>query len=140
MSRRRLLLWAINLQPGDVFASCTGWNHEVKSIKVIKLPLFGRWNSKKDKCKQLGGWQVDEVEITDIDDRLHYCGSSGGCVYYPETSATITEFWRDWFTWSENSEDHYLKNIHQRLIDNQPITDDRGLMLPEIKKLYLNKI
>lgn len=60
-SRRNLVVWAMNLKPGDTFNSFDGMNHVVKETKII----WGRYGRIRN------GRHVISVDIVSTDGYIH---------------------------------------------------------------------
>lgn len=131
---RKLLSWAVSLKPGDVFGACSGFNHIVKTIN----PIWGRHSDYNFVGK--GGhktYYVVEVEIEAIDGSFHVC-PGGGCAHQPYSVKEIHEYWNsmsDKFL-NEWDESGYWKKIVEAARAGKPITDDKGIMLPEFMRRY----
>ena len=117
---RQLLLWAANLKPGDVIGACTGFNHYVKDVKI-------HWCKVGNKTKF-----VNEVEITDTLDRLHF---TPGCFWKPYTIDEIKKFFIDNIEcWEEQGydKDGRTRKLVERFKKDLPVVDEQGVLLPDI--------
>lgn len=80
----RLITWAKNLKPGDVFGACSAFNHRVKEVKVKTF--------KYDDDQP----EILQVEIEDTTGNLHNIERASsthwGCICFPYTIEEIKDF------------------------------------------------
>lgn len=142
LAKIRLLNWAVNLKPGDVFAACSGFNYYVGSIKINRQPQFAF--TDYPKFKQLKGWEVSEVDIVDSIGGYHNADGYGGCVSFPESRENVIQFvseWvknkkyrqeKDWWTSFDDTLENYIK-------DGRDFVDSNGVLVSELVDVYRNR-
>lgn len=124
--QRKNLRWAVTLKPGDIVASCEGFNCIVASATVIKIYKTGSVGYAY--CSTGNGWIINEVEVIDTNGLIHYFPS---CLYRPETVAEIMCWWNDMQSIT-SEKDKFGKLIRSRLNNDLPIVDERGVLLPHL--------
>ena len=151
-----LLLWALDIQIGEYFASCEGCNRKVtaKELMFVEAHEFTpdldhefdderNWN-REDQETQI----LHEVIFTDNRGRWHHC-PGGGCALPKETPEEVTAYHREWAfddkypesakTWHGKNVESYEKAIagwkrmQEALRAKRPIVDEFGELLPEFE-------
>lgn len=122
--RAQLIAWAAQLRPGDLFASCCGYNRRVKSIE-LQWTDPARYQRHASNSKHR---IVREVLIIDEDDEWHYC-PGGGCALPPESySKVLSNYTTLLAKVAETNHEHLILAALQR---GDCIFDADGIMLPE---------
>ena len=120
----RTLLWKLQFKPGDLVHDCDGFNH-----------ILMRWMPAPADD---GTMSLDQFEKSSS-----YW--SCGCDASPMPAARVEDirrYWKDFLNdpyvisggWSN---DNYHKELKRRLECDEPITDNQGILLPELLALKL---
>lgn len=135
--KKRLLEWAVTLQPGDWVASCEGCNRQVKDVTVtwVNEGEFNRGKPNKT-------WVVWEVEVLDTAGGFH-TAPGGGCVMPPESVKEIEDYHHN-FARAVKENPDYLSGFPElresalkfkkALDEGRPIVDENGQYLPEFDR------
>lgn len=111
-----LYMWALALNPGDVYHACDGWNHILAKTEVSKRPCYTNRH----------GFIID-IQLTAIDG---HTGDLDNCVWYHATPNEITTYWKDWLdnrlVQAEIFWPKLTAKLKQAFTDGNPICDDKG--------------
>lgn len=141
-----LLLWALDVKPGEYIATCEGCNRRVAESKprYTYVHVYVEGVPETDETQVL-----HEVRFTDTKGKWHHC-PGGGCAHPKQTPEEVTEYQSEWAfdpEYPENLKEWYgtsaeagprierakAKWIQMRetLERGEPIVDNFGELLPQ---------
>jgi hypothetical protein len=129
------LLWGASLKPGDVIATCSGFNVRIKEI-VPQVGGAKSWFGHTRRNKE--GWFIDDFFVKDEDGGVHYTNS---CCWKPETPEKIKKYWgevtKEYIVdmQAKGWDSGFMQNIYDELQAGKEITDKDGILLPHLKKV-----
>lgn len=95
---RDTLDYLLRAKPGDLIATCDGWNSRIAKLDIYRLDSKTRareWYERKGPPGAMRTKIVTEVRVTDDKGRWHFF-PGGGCVALPESVEEIESYWRSW--------------------------------------------
>lgn len=127
----RTILWGASLKPGDVVASCTGFNVRIATIEPHRVHAhywLGNGFSRN-------GWWIQDFRITDSEGDWHTL-PGGGCVMPRETVDQIRAYWCGFDeNYHESFHNDFTRAVHAAFESGSYPVDADGVLLPEFIEL-----
>jgi hypothetical protein len=137
---RKILEWAVTIEPGDWIATCEGCNRQVTDIEIywINEGLSRTTRNYEAGHRKNKTWAVEEVRFTDTRNRWH-SAPGGGCAFPKETNEQIEAYYKAWIKqakqdklmWDDEKFHARLAKMEQAFASGLSIVDENGQFLPE---------
>jgi len=118
----------VSLNPGDLVNDCDMFNHKVKEI------IPERWTHKSWTGKKAKGWVYMPCQLL-FEDGRRSCGC--GAPEAPYTPQKIADSLRECYEYNElefndSFKDVFNHEIMRRIKEGKMLTDEQGIILPEL--------
>ncbi len=138
MKERRRLQRFLDLKPGELISSCSGYNARIVSKEFgwypVVLPAAHTAWDEFGPLNEKGTWHARiSIELIDDTNRYHFVDGAG-CVAEPETCEQILAYIK---RWADNPTDEIVKGTftYECIMHSRMLMDRLALGLPVITEV-----